>query len=126
MIKNYLAAVPTEPGGGESTIGNPALGPSLNALRYDGILFFQKLIPALIGLVLVVGVIIFFFMLLIGAITWISSGGDKAAIEGARGRITQALIGIVVLFSVFAIIKLIEGFFGINILSIDIGPLIIK
>lgn len=65
-------------------------------------------------------------MLLLGAITWIGSGGDKAAIEGARGRITQALIGIVVLFSVFAIIKLIEGLFGIKILTLDIGPLIIK
>jgi hypothetical protein len=80
----------------------------------------------LIGLIFVAGAIIFFFMLLISGIQWITSGGDKTAVEGAKGRLTQALIGIVVLFSAFAIIKLVQGLFGINILSIDIGPLIIK
>ncbi len=121
---NLLAAA----GGGSPSITNPALGDTLQGILAGGggLFFFQILLPSLIGLAFVVGVIVFLFMLLLGAITWIGSGGDKAAVEGARGRITHALIGIVVLFSVFAIIKLIEGFFGINILSIDIGPLIIK
>ncbi len=108
---------------GVSGINNPALG---NLSNCDSVFFFSQLIQGLIGLAFVVGSVLFFFMLLIGAIQWITSGGDKGAVEAARGRVTQALIGIVVLFSVFAIIKLIEGFFGINILLIDIGPLIIK
>ncbi len=110
-------------GGTYSGISNPALG-GLN--NNTGLTFFQQLIPSLIGLAFVGGSIIFFFMLLISAIQWISSGGDKGAIESARGRLTQAMVGIVVLFSAFAIIKLIEKFFGISILTLDIGPLIIK
>ncbi len=114
MKNNLLAA---------DSINNPALG---NLNSNSGVQFVQKLIPSLIGLAFVAGVVIFFFMLLIGAIQWITSGGDKGALEGARGRLTNALIGIIVLFAVFAIIKLIEGFFKISILTLDIGPLIIK
>ncbi len=115
-------------GPGTLPVTNPALGPTLQSYLAGsgGILFVQTLIPSLIGLAFVAGVVIFFFMLLIGAIQWITSGGDKGNLEAARGRLSNALIGIVVLFSVFAIIKLIEGFFKISILTLDIGPLIIK
>ena len=102
-------------------ITNPALGGELS--KNTGVEFFQKLLPALIGLGFVAGAIIFFFMLMIGAIQWMSSGGDKGALESARGRIASALIGIIILFSVYAIIKLVESFFNINILTLDIGPL---
>jgi hypothetical protein len=105
---------------GASSIGNPALGGLGNN---TGVSFFQKLIPSLIGLGFAAGMLLFFFMLLIGAIQWISSGGDKGNVEAARGRISNALIGIIVLFSIFAIIKLVEAFFGVNILTLDIGPL---
>lgn len=113
QMKNYLA-----------DITNPALGPTLqsNLTNNGGVWFVQQLIPALIGLAFVAGAIIFFFMILISAIQWISSGGDKGAVEAARGRLSQALIGIVLLFAAFAIVKVIESVFGINILSIDIGP----
>lgn len=111
-----------------SEITNPVLGPALQGLSQSegGVAFFQKLLPAAITLCLVVGVIIFFFMLIMGAIQWISSGGDKQGLESAKGKLTNALIGIVILFSVFAVAKLIETFFGISILTLDIGSLIIK
>lgn len=113
--------------GKENTdITNPALGNLNNLGGTDGIGYFQKLLPNLMGLLLVGGTIIFLFMLLWGAVTWILSGGDKAKIESARGRITSALVGLVLMLSTFAIVKLIETFFGIDILSIDIGPLIIQ
>lgn len=105
-------------------ITNPALGDKLQSL--SGIEFFQKLLPAAIGLGFVVGSLLFVFIMLIGAIQWISSGGDKAAVEAARGKISNAIIGLVALFSIIAIIKVIESFFGINILTIDIGPLKIE
>lgn len=106
-------------------IGNPALGPTLQGFLSSegGTAFFSKLLPNAIGLAFLVGVLIFFAMLVWGAITWISSGGDKQALEGARGRITSALIGLVLLFASLAIIKLIEAFFGISILTLDIGAL---
>lgn len=106
-----------------SGINNPAIG---NLNNNSGVSFIQQLIPSLIGLAFVAGALLFFFMLVLAAIQWIGSGGDKAAVEGARGKLTQALVGIIVLFSAFAIIKVIETFFNINILNIDIQPLLIK
>lgn len=105
-------------------ITNPVLGPALQGK--SGIGFFQSFIPALIGLGFVIGALVFFFVLIIGAIQWIASGGDKAAVESARGKITSAIIGIIILFATFALLKVIEGFFGVNILTLDIGPLKIQ
>lgn len=102
---------------------NPVLGPAGNQ---GGVEFFQRFIPGLIGLALVVGTVIFFFMLAIGAIQWITSGGDKQALEAARGRISNALIGIIILFSLFAVLDLIHIFFNITIMTLDIGPLVIQ
>ena len=108
----------------QNTIENPALGPSLQS--QTGVEFFQDLVPRMVGLAFLVGVLIFFFIMIMGAIQWISSGGDKAAVEGARGKITNAIVGVVILLSLFALLKIIEDFFGINILALDIGPLIIQ
>ncbi len=111
-MKNLLA---------QESITNPALGPSLKGL--EGVGFFQKFIPNLIGLSFIIGALIFFAILIICAIQWISSGGDKAAIESARGKLTNAFIGLILLFAAFAIIKFIENFFGVSILTLDIGAL---
>ena len=108
----------------QNTIENPALGPSLQSKT--GIEFFQDLVPRMVGLAFLVGVLIFFFIMITGAIQWITSGGDKAAVEGARGKITNAIVGVVILLSLFALLKIIEDFFGINILALDIGPLLIQ
>lgn len=107
-----------------SQITNPVLNQKLQGKT--GLQFFQTFIPNLVTLALIIGVAIFFFILVIGAIQWISSGGDKAGLEGARSKIANALIGIIILFAVFAILRVIEAFFGITILTLDIGPLVIQ
>lgn len=109
--------------GGNTEITNPVIG---NLGTLTGVRFFQQFIPGLIRIAFVIGVIIFFFMLITGAISWISSGGDKGALETARSKITNALIGLVILFSIYAIVYIIEAFFGITILTLDIAPLVIQ
>src|SRR3989344_4292787 len=56
-------------------------------------------------------------MLLIGGIRWITAGGDEKAVGSARNMITAALIGLVIVLVAYALIKLVETFFGINIIS---------
>ncbi len=102
-------------------ITNPALGGNIRNL--GGAQFFGRLVPSLVGLTFLVGAIVFFFILLIASIQWISSGGDKGSLEAARSKLTNALVGVIVLFASYAIISLIETFFGIDILALDIGPL---
>lgn len=108
----------------QAPITNPALGPSLQTK--SGQQFFSDLLPRIVGLGFLIGVLIFFFVMIVGAIGWITSGGDKAAIESARGRITNAIVGLIILFALFALVGAIENFFDVNILSLDIGPFAIK
>jgi hypothetical protein len=73
-----------------------------------------------IKLVLVIAALVFFFILVIGGIRWIASGGDKANTEAARAQITAALVGLVIVFAAWAIVALINTFFGINIFELNI------
>lgn len=121
----HLAGAPPDSG---SSINNPILNQNLQDIVQNQTAgaFFALFLPKLLTLGLIIGVLIFFFIVVIGAIQWISSGGDKNALEEAKHKITNAIVGIVILFSVFAIIKLIEDFFGISILTLDIGSLTIQ
>lgn len=105
-------------------IRNEFLSPAIRDLR--GVDFFEDLVPRLVTLGLVIGAVVFIFMLIWGAIEWIASGGDKAKIEEARGRVINAIIGIVVLFVIWAIASLLEDFFGVDILTLDIRSLTIQ
>jgi hypothetical protein len=59
--------------------------------------------------------VFFIFQLVVGGIAWTSSGGDPKALDAARGRITNAIIGLVIVVSAFAITLLITTILGINI-----------
>jgi hypothetical protein len=85
-----------------------------------GTLTMPSIISGLIKFSLVIAAVVFFFILVIGGIKWIASGGDKAQTERARNQITAALVGLVIVFAAWAIIALINTFFGINIFSLAI------
>ena len=80
----------------------------------------ERLITFAVTALIVVAGIIFLIMLLIGGLRWILSGGDKASTESARGQVTSALIGLVIVLSAYAIATLIQAVFGINILEFTI------
>ena len=85
-----------------------------------GGLTFGGIVSAAIRLILVIAALVFFFILVIGGIRWIASGGDKAQTEAARNQITAALVGLVIVFAAWAIVQLINTFFGINIFELSI------
>ena len=74
-------------------------------------------IQAIIRFILIVAFIAAFIMLLIGGIRWITAGGDEKGVASARNMITAALIGLVVVLVAYAIIRLVELFFGFQIIS---------
>lgn len=62
-----------------------------------------------------VGALAVIIMFLWGAIEWITAGGDSAKVGKARERITQAVIGMILLVGSFVIIGFIgQVFFGDN------------
>lgn len=85
-----------------------------------GDLTIGRIVSGLIQLTMVIAAIVFFFILVIGGIKWITSGGDKAQTESARNQITAALVGLVIVFAAWAILQLIKTFFGIDIFSLTI------
>lgn len=72
------------------------------------------IVQALFNGILAIAALVFFFMLVIGGVRWILSGGDKGQTEAARSQVTAALIGLVIVFAAFAIATLIGQFFGIG------------
>lgn len=83
-------------------------------------LTIEDIVGAFIKFILVIAGLVFFFILVLGGIKWIMSGGDKAHTEGARNQITAALVGLVIVFSAWAIISLINAFFGIDLFELKI------
>lgn len=89
---------------------------------FEGVSGFTvgSIIQWAVTVVLIVAGLIFFFMLIIGGLRWILSGGDKQGTESARSQITAALIGLVIVFSAWAIATLVNSVFGVNILNFTI------
>ncbi len=88
-----------------------------------GNLTISSLISGLIRLTLVIVSLVFFAILVMGGIRWITSRGDKQAVEDARNQITHALIGLAIVFVAWALVRLIGNLFGVDILNLDIPTL---
>lgn len=102
----------------DTEVSNPVLPTQLSGL--SGVRFLGKFLRTGINFGFLVGAVVFFFLLLTGAIKWIASGSDKVQLEGSQKQITHALVGLVILLSIFAIISVIESIFGISITNINL------
>ena len=71
----------------------------------------------IVALAFVIAIIIALFFLIYGGIKWITSGGDKAGVEGARNMIVAALVGLVIVFLSYLILNFILGLFGLGTLQ---------
>ncbi len=77
----------------------------------------SELIDNLIQLLFFAAGLAFLFYLLIGGIQWITAAGDPKALDAARGRITNAIIGLVIVVAAFSIAIIIQSVLGISIVS---------
>ena len=106
LAQNYLGNF--EGVGGLSNVvttgGN--VGPALTS--------FELAFTIIITVLTVVAGLWFMIRLLMGAFAWISSQGDKAAIQNARSTIIHAMIGLGITASSFVIINLIGYTLGLT------------
>jgi len=82
-------------------------------------------VSSLLNIAYIVAGIFFLIQVVLGGISWINAGGDPKAMEAARGRITNAVIGLVIVAAAFAITLIFTTLLGVNIFSgeiIDIIP----
>lgn len=85
-----------------------------------GVESISRLISAAFGVALLLAVIFVFAQLIMGGYSWISAGGDKAKVEEARTRITNALIGLAIVAAAWALIIVIGKFFGVDITRLSL------
>lgn len=94
------------------------IGDALKALPVGSPAFWSGGLNALLNNLtqtfLVMAVAIATLVLIFGGIKWVTGGGDKEALGTAQKMITSALIGLVIIFSTWAILSLVKNFFGIG------------
>jgi hypothetical protein len=99
-------------------IRNPVLPPFLgggpNPDYKTGGTVIGSLIGAIVGAFIIFSFIFALIFLLVGGISWITAGSDKAQLESARNKITHAIVGLIIVASVWAIMMLVGSFTGIN------------
>jgi hypothetical protein len=54
-------------------------------------------------------------MLLVGGFKWLTSGGDAKKTEQARGTLTAAIFGLILIVSGYIILNIIQYFTGLNV-----------
>lgn len=75
------------------------------------------LISFVLRAVMAIGALLVFGYLVMGGIEYITSGGEKGKTEGARNKITSAIVGLIILAASWAILNLALSFLGLGSLS---------
>ena len=94
-------------------IRNPVMKDSANKLK-DPVGFINKFIQGLFSMFMLIGFLYFAWYFILGAYHLISTEGDKGKFQIAKDQFTHAFMGLAILFSVFAVLKLIGVIFGID------------
>jgi hypothetical protein len=77
-------------------------------------------VTAAINILLGLAGVAAFIFLLLGGVQWITAGGDKDALDKSRKKISQALIGLAIVFSAYAIIFIIRVLFGVDLIGLNL------
>jgi hypothetical protein len=109
------------PIGGGNRIRNPLLDSTIQSpTTFQAPSLLGNTLSVLITLGFVIGSFTFVLYFTLGAIKWIMSSGDKTRAETARNQITQAALGLVILFTLYIILTIINVVFKINIVDLTL------
>lgn len=78
---------------------------------------FGIFLSSMMGAAMVLAALIAFVFMLWGAVEWITSAGDRSKIESARNKISNAIIGLVVLAAVVAVFVVLQQFLELDVLT---------
>lgn len=79
---------------------------------------FVDTISKIIGFLTAVAIIWFIFQFILGAMSWITAGGDAKAVEAAKAKLSNAVLGIVVVLTALVIVGVIGALLKIDILNL--------
>ena len=96
----------------------PSEAYTANGTTEEGVLAnFDLIISNILGLFTIIGALIFVIYFLIAAIEWITAGGDTGKISSARDKMTQGVIGLIILVASYAILGLIGSVIGLDLID---------
>lgn len=72
---------------------------------------FDEVLSFILRFFFVIAGLVALIYLLLGAMAWITSGGNKENVDKAREKIQAAIIGIILIFVVLAIVAVVENVF---------------
>jgi len=88
------------------------------SLTNKGVLSTLELwISDIIGIITVLGTLFFIVYAFIAAFNWITAAGDKSKIEKAKDRLVWSTLGLILMVASYAIIGLIGGIIGLELLK---------
>jgi len=68
-----------------------------------------------LGVVLSLAAIVVFAIFLMGGFKYMTAGGDPKAVDSAKGTLTQAIVGLVILVLAYVLLLIIEAATGIPV-----------
>jgi hypothetical protein len=74
-------------------------------------------ISDIIGIITILGTLFFIVYAFIAAFNWITAAGDKGKIEKAKDRLVWSTLGLILIVATYAIIGLIGGIIGLELLE---------
>jgi uncharacterized membrane protein len=83
-----------------------------------GISTFTGFVSSAIGLMTIIAFVWFVFVFITGAIGIMTAGSDKQALENARKKIINGIVGVVVVIAAVSVISLIGNIFNIPFLNL--------
>jgi len=115
LLLLQIPLFPSGPGSGGKIQGRGPLG--LEGAGSDTApTKFETALSTAVGVLTVVAGIYFLITLLIGAIGWISAGGDKTKLEEAQGKIRNGLVGLIITIAAVFMANLIGFILGFDII----------
>jgi len=73
------------------------------------------IISALIPYIFTIAGLILFIMLIMGGFGFLTSGGNPDKVKAAQGKLTSAVIGFVIIFVSYWLIRILEIVLGIDV-----------
>ena len=104
-------------------ICNPLVDKNCNDIVTNSAANGAKFLSGTITALLAIGALFFVYTLIMGGLSFISSDGDDKKVTVAKGKITGAIMGLVVMLSVFAILSFFQSILGINLIKLKLPTL---
>lgn len=85
--------------------------------RFSAATRLEALISTLVGALTAIAGIAFLIYFLLGALNWITAGGDPTKVEKAQKTMTSAIIGLIAVIVAYFIVSIVGTILDIDILN---------